>query len=121
MAQQAQEWIVEENIGSRNWSEDRSKHEHNAGNEQINDEPEYVLPPLPAKNGMKLRTNRPAVFLSNEMDRESFRDPHRFQHTFLGIDAVFKLDVVVVGGVQGAADPRNDSVPVPHEPGNDVP
>src|SRR5262245_32828151 len=33
MAQQPEEWIVEENVGSRDWSKKRSKHEHNAGSD----------------------------------------------------------------------------------------
>ena len=55
------------------------------------------------------------------MDREPFRNAHGFEHTFLGIDAVFKLDVIVVRGVQSAADPSNDSKGASSEPAKGMP
>src|SRR4029079_14204302 len=75
-----------------------------------------VLQPLPAQNSMELGINRSAVFLSNEVNRESLRNPHRLQNAFLGIDAVFQLDVIVVRGTESAADPGNDPVGMPHQP-----
>jgi hypothetical protein len=67
---------------------------------------------------LELRPGIPGIVGPTVINHECFGRGHCFEHPFARVNPVFKLHIIFVGGLENAADPCNDSIPVPHEPGD---